>query len=118
MARPKLSNDKKLSKLFIFRLTEKELALLRQIADTCGKPPGVVARAKLFNGRYPRPKLAKLDAETFIELKKIGVNINQIAKKANTGILNNTILRYLDELLAQQKVIIKLLFDDSKSEDR
>ncbi len=118
MARPKLSDGKKLSKRFIFRLTEHELALLRQIAVDCGKPPGVVVREKLFSGRYPKPKISKLDAQTFLELKKIGVNLNQLAKKANAGIMHKAVLSYLEQLFVQQEIIIKLLFDDSKSEDR
>lgn len=118
MARPRLSEDKKLSKRFIFRLTEDELKLLRSLAATSGKKPAIVVREKLFTGKYPQPKMPRVDLQTYIELKKIGVNLNQMAKKANANILPYGISQQLKQLLAQQQIIINLLLNDSGSESR
>ncbi len=118
MARPKVSSNKKLSKRFIFRLTEDESTLLHQIAKDCGLSPAAIVREKLFAGRYPKPKIAKLDTQTFLELKKIGVNLNQLAKKVNAGVMHMAVLSSLEQLFRQQEIIINLLMNDSKSENR
>jgi len=118
MARPRLSDDKKLSRRFIFRLTENEMQLLHDLATMSGKSPAMVVREKLFKGKYPKPKIARIDLQTFVELKRIGVNLNQMAKKANVNILPHGIKEQLTELLAQQKIIINLFLNDSQSEDR
>jgi hypothetical protein len=118
MARPKLSQDKKLSRRFIFRLTEDELNLLRSIATTAGKKPAIIVRAKLFTGKYPQSKIPRVHLQTYLELKKIGVNLNQMAKKANINVLPYGIGHQLKQLLNQQQTIINLLMDDSESEDR
>jgi len=118
MARPKLSEDKKLSRRFIFRLTEDELKLLRGLAAASGRKPAIVVREKLFTGKYPQPKMPRIDLQTYLELKKIGVNLNQMAKKANSNMLPYGIGQQLKQLLDQQQTIIKLLSNDSQSEDR
>lgn len=62
-------------------------------------------------------KSARLDVATYLELKKIGVNVNQLAKHVNaTKVLSGTPL--LLELLAQQDKIIKILISDSGTENR
>ena len=118
MARPRLSADKKLSRRFIFRLTEDELKALRSVAAAAGLAPGIVIRRALFTGNYPKPKVARVDLQTYLELKKIGVNLNQLARKANTNRFPYGIGQQLQQLLAQQQTIIKLLLDDSEPEDR
>ena len=87
MGRPKVEKDKKLSRRFIFRLTEDELSRLTKAGETCGKAPGPLVRQKLFKGRFPEAKTAKLDLNTFLELRKIGVNLNQLARQVNAGIV-------------------------------
>ena len=118
MARPRLSNDVKLSKRFIFRLTEDELLLLKNVASLSGKAPGVAVRAKLFKGKFPKPKISKLDLQTYVELKKIGVNINQMTRQANLNRWPDGVKEQLQRLLKQQQFIIDLLLNDSESEDR
>jgi len=56
--------------------------------------------------------------QTVVELKRIGVNLNQMAKKANVNILPNGMKEQLTELHAQQKTIINLFLNDSQPEDR
>jgi hypothetical protein len=118
MARPRLNEDKKLSKRFIFRLTENELKLLHGVAAMSGKKPAIVVREKLFTGKYPQPKMPRIDLQTYLELKKIGVNLNQMAKKANSNMLPYGTGKQLKELLDQQQTLINLLLNDSQSEDR
>jgi hypothetical protein len=87
MARPKLSNEHRRSVNFTVRLTETELKQLEALAGLCGKAPGILVRDKVFKGRFPEPKVAKLDAQFYLELKRIGINLNQLLRKVNAGIM-------------------------------
>lgn len=118
MGRPQLTKESKRSQKIIFRLTEDELQKLRQLAEICGKSPSALIREKLFNGRFPQAKTAKLDLLTYTELKKIGVNINQLAWKVNSGFLPFNLLAMLRKLSEQQQLIILKLTDDRHSENR
>lgn len=44
-----------------------------------------VIREIVFKNRLPQPKIPVLDQKAYGELKRIGTNINQIAKKLNSG---------------------------------
>jgi hypothetical protein len=118
MGRPKLEQEKKLSKWFIFRLTEDELKRIHDAAETCGKSPGPLVRAKLFKGRFPNAKTPKLDLYTYAELKKIGINLNQLTKKVNSGLLPVGILSVLMKLMQLQETIIAKLLYDRNAENR
>ncbi len=118
MARPKLETDKKLSRRFIFRLTDEELASLKKAAETCGQAAGTIVRKKLFKGKFPEPKTAKIDLNTFMELRKIGVNLNQLTWKVNSGFLPPGLLALIMKLKQQQETIIIKLIHDSESDKR
>jgi len=118
MARPKVSQAEKRSVKFSFRLTEAEQQKLFQLAETLGYAPGIVARNKIFKGKFPEPKIAKLDQHTFFELRKIGVNLNQVVKRINSGQYPKEFLGLLMKLLRQQDDIIIKLLHDSQSENR
>jgi hypothetical protein len=117
MARPKLTEDNLRSINFTVRLTPVELKKLEAIAKLCGKAPGLLMRDRFFKGRFPEPKTPKLDYDTYFELKKIGVNLNQLTRKVNANIFPNGLLSVLAKLQQQQDIIIKLLLDDSQSEN-
>ena len=103
---------------FTIRLTIEEHRQLEQAAKACGTVPAVLIRDKVFKGRFPRPKMAKIDLQTYLELKKIGININQLARHANSGMLPFGINAVLDKLIKQQQEIIRILLNDSDSENR
>lgn len=118
MARPKVSPAEKRSVRFSFRLTEQEFQKLIELAQTCACTPGMLIRNSVFKGRPPALKSARLDVATYLELKKIGVNVNQLARHVNsTKVLSGTPV-LLEELLAQQDKIIKILISDSGTENR
>ncbi|UEG55334.1 MobC family plasmid mobilization relaxosome protein [Mucilaginibacter daejeonensis] len=50
--------------------------------------------------------------DTYRELKKIGVNLNQLTKRANAGILPPGLILALEHLGAQQQLIIQILLND------
>ena len=118
MARPKLTTDIKLSKRLVFRLSESEMLKLTQVAMDSGLPLGAVVRQRLFSGRFPKPKLPRIELAVYTELKKSGVNLNQLAKKVNSGKLPMALYVELVKLQKQQQIIIELLLYDRHSENR
>ncbi len=109
MGKPALAKEEKRSVNFTFRLTEKEQKKLLDLSETLGQLPGVLIREKLFKGRFPEPIKAKLDLDTYLELKRIGVNVNQLARHANSGQLPAGIGIILKQLAGQLDKMIKLL---------
>jgi len=109
MGKPPLAKEEKRSLNFTFRLTEEEQKKLLLLSKVSGQVPGVLIREKLFKGRFPEPKKAKLDLDTYLELKRIGVNINQLAKHANSGQIPTGIGIVLKQLAEQLDRMIKLL---------
>lgn len=88
--RPETPEDKKLGEGIRIRLTQKEKQLLH---DRCRKEGyqtiSDFGRAKLLRKREIRKieaseEFAELMSKMDFELNKIGVNLNQIAKKLNT----------------------------------
>jgi hypothetical protein len=119
MARPKISTPEKKTAFFTFRVTQAQRDVLQKLADNTGCTPGNLIRAKLFYGRFPRVRMPKIDLASYTELKKIGVNINQLAKHANGGKFPDGIRDILIDLKRQEHHIIQLLLTyDSQSEDR
>lgn len=119
MARPKISTPERRSAFFTFRVTPAQRDTLQTMADNFGCTPGDLIRSKLFSGRFPRVKMARIDLVSYTELKKIGVNINQLAKHANSGKFPYGIRDILIDLKRQEHQIIQLLVsNDSQSEDR
>jgi hypothetical protein len=108
MARPKISTTEKRTAFFTFRVTQAQRDRLQILADYTGCYPGDLIRAKLFSGRFPRVKMARIDLTSYTELKKIGVNINQLAKHANSGMFPYGIKETLINLKRQEHQIINL----------
>lgn len=119
MARPLLPKEDRRSRYIGFRANSEEYNKLEQLAESTGKPVGELIREKLFKGRFPAPKLAKLDAIVYGELKRIGNNVNQIARKVNAGKYPADLGKTLATLLSYLETIIALLLKhDRQSEDR
>lgn len=119
MGRPKLDHNARRSVNLIVRLTNAEKTQIEKAAATCGVSPGVMVREKLFKGKFPQARIARIELDTFLELKKIGVNLNQLTRLAHAGRINSTFGYTLNQLLKQQQLIItQLLRYDSHSENR
>src|SRR5690606_32208032 len=65
---------------YTFRMTEEEMEFLGKLSGYSGLPPAEVIRASVFKNRLPQAKMPLLDRQAYIELKRIGNNINQIAR--------------------------------------
>jgi hypothetical protein len=118
MARPKVPSTELRSVKFTIRLTKTEQEQLVQLGEICGKAPTTLAREKIFRGRFPQPKIAKLDLNYYLELKKIGVNLNQLTRLANGGRLPRELLSLLMKLDKRLELTIDKIVYDSHSENR
>ena len=116
MSRPRKDKEHKLSKVIVFRLTEAELKKLEDYSENCGKAIGVMVRDKLFTGDFPKQLMPKSDHQLYAELNRIGNNINQLARRANSGFMykghTQLLLDLLNRLSVQQQSIINHLLDD------
>lgn len=119
MGRPKVDDEKRRTINFTIRLTGSEQQRLEEAAEITGKTPAVLIRQKIFKGKFPKAKTARIELDTYFQLRKIGVNLNQLTRLANSGIFSNTLLKILDRLKKQQEMIIEQILNyDSQSEDR
>nr|WP_314433970.1 MobC family plasmid mobilization relaxosome protein [uncultured Brevundimonas sp.] len=78
------------------RLTETDLALLEREAAATGLSRTQWAVALIRRRLHGRPQLTRPDALALIdcrrELRRIGVNINQIARAMNTAVMEDVVL--------------------------
>jgi hypothetical protein len=119
MARPKKTATEKRSVAFTIKLTEDERNQLAKAGAVTGMSARIFARVKLMTGRFPQAIMPRVDLDTYLELKKIGVNLNQLTKRANAGFLPPGLIKVLEHLGQQQQAIIQLLMNhDSQSKDR
>jgi hypothetical protein len=115
MARPKANDsDKRLVQVNI-RLTTDENSKVNQFASASGLSPANWIRARIFTGKFPTPKLSPLDASIYRELKRIGINLNQVTHKINAGECPKEYLPQLLELTRLLNKIINLLIHDRQS---
>jgi hypothetical protein len=85
MSRPKIDEkDKRVVQVNI-RLTEDESSTINEQAEASGLSPANWIRHKVFTGKFPPHKMSPLEAALYQELKKIGVNINQMTHKLHLG---------------------------------
>ncbi|WP_295801685.1 plasmid mobilization relaxosome protein MobC [Mucilaginibacter sp.] len=119
MARPRISKEVARSVNFTIRLTGEEQRAIENAAAACGITPSALVRQKVLKGKFPKPRLARVDLDTYLELKKIGVNLNQMIRLANAGIMHQRLENQLVRLWQQQQEVITLLISyDSHTEDR
>lgn len=108
MARPtKEKKDQRYIRITV-RLTEAECVQLEKLSAYAGLQASEVIREAVFKNRVLQAKVPVLDQQTYVELKRIGNNINQIAKHLNAGqgIGANNHLAAIDRYLS---IILKKL---------
>ncbi len=85
MARPKqaIIRDRHVS----FRVSAEELFRLAAKASKAGQSPAEFARARALSGivreRQSPARVAHLDIDTYHQVRRLGVNLNQIAHRLN-----------------------------------
>ncbi len=115
MSRPQVNiSDKRLHQVNI-RLTEGENQKATHFATASGLSPANWIRQKVFTGKFPTVKLSSTDASLYMELKKIGVNLNQVTHRINQGDYPKEYLHLLLTLTSMINKILKLMTNDRES---
>ena len=83
MARPKMDPTERRTAQLGLRLSPVELASIQERADKAGMNVTDFARAAALSRKLPSAPASTVDFETRAELRRIGVNLNQIAKALN-----------------------------------
>ena len=118
MARPRKDDFAKKTYRLIIRLNADERKSIETVAKSKGLKAYAYGRLRLLDGRVQKTVLAEIDQAVYLELKKIGVNLNQLTRVANSGRLPAGIRELLFRLADQQQIIIKILLRDRNPEDR
>lgn len=114
MARPKVNEQEKRIIQVNIRLTVDEGKRLNEYAASSGMTPANWIRQTVFTGKIPPTRLSQLDAAIYYELKKIGVNVNQVTHKINQGEIPQDYSKLQLELVMLLEKILKQLFHDRK----
>jgi hypothetical protein len=115
MGRPRVEDqDKRIVQVNI-RLTEEEHKKVTQYAQASGLSPANWMRKKVFTGKFPPVKLSPLEASMYNELRSIGVNLNQIARKINQGDDHHKHFDFLLSTWIDIKGMLKQLTNDRQS---
>lgn len=85
MGRPRKQPDDRKTSTLAFRLTAAERVQVEQAAERAGLSASEFARLQALRGRVVVPEARRLDHATFDELRRIGVNLNQLTRLANRG---------------------------------
>jgi hypothetical protein len=112
MARPTIDQQEKRSIRFTFRLNQREEEMLIQLMAYAEKSGADVIRDIVFRDRLLKPKIPALDQKTYGELKRIGNNLNQVARKLNANARaaeTEKTIKELKDILNQ--ILSKLLHD-------
>ena len=80
------------------RLTAAERERLRQLCSASGLPASAVLR-QLLSGVTIRQRPPQELHELYLEINRIGTNINQIARKANAGFATKDEMKELKFLM-------------------
>ena len=112
MGRPRVNDSDKRQVQVNIRLTVDENSKVIEFASACGLSPANWIRTKIFTGKFPIVKMSSIDSSTYLELKKIGVNLNQVTHKINAGEFPREYLDQQLELANLLKKIINLLTHD------
>lgn len=85
MPRPRLEAPDRRDAQLRVRLTAAELAQLHADAERAGRAFPDFVRERVLTGRVTVEQGRVLAPEVWIELRRLGVNLNQIARALNTG---------------------------------
>ncbi len=109
MGRPVLEQERRRVVQVNIRLTIEEYKKVAAYAQSAGLSPANWIRHKVFTGRFPTVKNSSIEAALYRELHRIGVNLNQAVRHLNSRQSSSISQPVLEELLAMQREIIKLL---------
>ena len=83
MARPRKAAEDRRSEIVRFTVRPDELVRIHKAAARSGRTLSAYARAMALSGRVVMQQSRSLSPDDFDELRRIGVNLNQLARVAN-----------------------------------
>ena len=83
MGRPRKDDEHRRTERLAFRLTQAEIMQIERSAIAAGVTASELARRQALKGRVIVQQQRALDHAVFDELRRIGVNLNQLARIAN-----------------------------------
>ena len=93
-------------------MNEREEEMLIQLMAYSNQSGADVIRDIVFRERLLQPRIPLLDQKTYAELKRIGTNLNQIAKKLNANAKESEKEKTMDELKMMLDHILQQLLND------
>ncbi len=85
MKRPRDPDARRVHHLSV-RLTLEEFITLREAADAAHQTPSDYARSAILRSRPPRRhNILRLEPAHFFQIRMLGVNLNQIARRLNSS---------------------------------
>lgn len=97
-------------KLIGFRVTEAEAARLQFAADRACASLSAYCRAAILGARLPAQRRGSDLSGVLVELNRVGVNLNQIARTVNRG---QGVPADLAEVLAEVRAVVERLADEA-----
>mgnify|MGYP004003337493 CR=1 FL=1 len=117
MARPKKSKEERLTERVKFDLTRSDYVQALSNAEKAGLTLTAYAREQFLRGKVVIHQNRKLDHATFSELRRIGVNLNQLTRAVNqSGNIPDT--RLSNICLQLEDVLLKTINDSDNSQKR
>lgn len=98
------------------RVSEAELIILRQKADTMLLPVGTYLRQAALLRQLPPPPAPELNRKAYVELGRIGGNLHQVLRRINFGeTLTGHDINELAALLREVRLILLGVKNDCES---
>lgn len=107
MGRPKKNADEKRDLQVVIKLTKGEYAQLLKLMGYAEKNASEVIRQLVFKERLLKPKISIVDAQTYVQLKRIGNNLNQHVKAIHQTKIGRVDRQILLELQATLDIVGK-----------
>lgn len=85
MARPRKKPSDRRSETVRFTVTPAEHAAIQEAAAQARQSVSSYARTMVLTGRVVVRQTRKLDHESFIQLRRLGVNLHQLLRVANAS---------------------------------
>lgn len=115
MARPKKDISKQRTIVIAFRVSQSEYVIIANNAGTIGLSVAEYIRRKCTGKSLPTKKVDPLDRKLFVELSRVGNNLNQLARVSNSGIRDPfNIHKQLEEV----KMLLQQLKSNIADNDR
>ena len=115
MARPKKDISKQRTIVIAFRVSQSEYMIITNNAETIGLSVAEYIRRKCTGKSLPNKKITPLDRKLFVELSRVGNNLNQLARVSNSGIRDSfNIIKQLEEV----KMLLQQLKSNIANNDR